>query len=100
LSEYCSRAPFLEEDLANTNVALDLIGIAESALGEAANLEGKGRSAHDLAYRRSENEFKNVILVKQPNTDFAYIMVRQFFTDAFHVAFFTELTKSKDEFLS
>lgn len=100
LSEYCSRAPFLEEDLANTNVALDLIGIAESALGEAANLEGKGRSGDDLAYRRPENEFKNVLLVEQPNTDFAYIMVRQFFTDAFHVAFFTELTKSKDEFLS
>jgi ring-1,2-phenylacetyl-CoA epoxidase subunit PaaC len=100
LSEYCSRAPFLEEDLANTNVALDLIGIAESAFAEAAKLEGLGRSGDDLAYRRGENEYRNVLLVEQPNTDFAYIMVRQFLTDAFHVALFTELTKSKDEFLS
>lgn len=100
LSEYCSRAPFLEEDLANTNVALDLIGLAESIFEETAKLEGKGNSGDDLAYRRLENEFLNSILVEQPNEDFAHIMVRQFFIDAFHYYFFEELTKSKDAFLS
>lgn len=100
LSEYCSRAPFLEEDLANTNVALDLIGIAEATLEQAAIIQGKGQTADDLAYRRPENEFYNTLLVEQPNKDFAYIVVRQFLTDAYHVAFFSELTKSKDPFLS
>jgi len=100
LSEYCSRAPFLEEDLANTNVALDLIGIAEATYGQAALIQGKGLTGDDLAYRRPENEFCNTLLVEQPNKDFAYIVVRQFLTDAFHVAFFSELTKSKDTFLS
>lgn len=100
LSEYCSRAPFLEEDLANTNTALDLIGLAEVILDEAAKLEGKGRSGDDLAYRREENEFFNSQLVEQPNVDFAHIMVRQFFTDAFHYGFFSELSKSKDPFLA
>lgn len=100
LSEYCSRAPFLEEDLANTNVALDLIGRAESILEEAGKIEGKGNSADDLAYRRPEHEFYNVLLTEQPNTDFAYIVVRQFLMDAFDYKFFTELTKSNDTFLS
>ncbi|MCE2743616.1 MAG: phenylacetate-CoA oxygenase subunit PaaC [Fluviicola sp.] len=100
LSEYCSRAPFLEEDLANTNVALDLIGLAESVLEEVAKQEGKGECGDDLAYRRKESEFLNVILVEQPNEDFAHIMVRQFFTDAFNYYFFSELCTSKDQFLS
>ena len=100
LSEYCSHAPFLEEDLANTNVALDLIGLAESVLEGAAKIEEKGNTADDLAYRRSENQIFNVLLAEQPNKDFAYIVVRQFLMDAFDYKFFTELVKSKDEFLS
>ncbi len=100
LSEYCSRAPFLEEDLANTNVALDLIGVAESVLEGAAKLEGKGRSADDLAYRRPENEFYNVLLTEQPNTDFAFIVVRQFLMDAFDYKLYSELSESKDPFLA
>jgi ring-1,2-phenylacetyl-CoA epoxidase subunit PaaC len=100
LSEYSSWGPFLEEDLANTNIALDLIGIAESILEETAKQQGKGESGDDLAYRRPENAFYNTLLVEQPNADFAFIMVRQFFTDAFHFYFFSEMTKSKDEFLS
>jgi ring-1,2-phenylacetyl-CoA epoxidase subunit PaaC len=100
LSEYCSNGPFLEEDLANTNVALDLIGLAESTLEEAAKLEGKGRSGDDLAYHRPENQFYNTLLMEQPNKDFAFIMVRQFFADSFDYAFFSELSKSKDPFLA
>lgn len=100
LSEYSSYGPYLEEDLANTNVALDLIGIAESIYVETASQLGKGLSGDDLVYRRPENEFYNCLLVEQPNTDFAFIMVRQFLTDTFHFYFFSELTKSKDEFLA
>lgn len=100
LSEYCSNGPFLEEDLANTNVALDLIGLAESTLEEAAKIEGLGRSGDDLAYRRPEHEFYNTLLMEQPNKDFAFIMVRQFFSDAFDYTFFSELSKSKDPFLA
>jgi ring-1,2-phenylacetyl-CoA epoxidase subunit PaaC len=99
LSENCSRGPFLEEDLATTNVALDLIGCAESIYEEVARQEGKGRIGDDFAYRRKENEFLNVILVEQPNDDFAHLMVRQFFTDVFHFYFFTDLMNSQDDFL-
>lgn len=98
LSEYCSRAPFLEEDLANTNVALDLIGTAESIYVKLAEMEGVANS-DDYAYRRAEHLFRNCILVEQPNNDFAHIIVRQFFMDAFHVYFFSELANSKDSFL-
>lgn len=100
LSENSSNGPFLEEDLACTNVALDLIGLAESVYNEAAKVEGKGQTGDDLAYRRMESDYFNSILVEQPNTDFAYIMVRQFFADVFNYYFFTELSKSKDKFLA
>jgi ring-1,2-phenylacetyl-CoA epoxidase subunit PaaC len=99
LSEYSSHGPYLEEDLATTNVALDLIGIAESVYIETARISDEGQSADDLVYRRGESEYLNCLLVEQPNTDFAYIMVRQFFTDAFHFYFFTELVNSSDPFL-
>lgn len=100
LSENSSKGPFLEEDLACTNVALDLIGLAESVYNEAARIENKGNSGDDLAYRRAENDYFNTLLVEQPNTDFAFIMVRQFFTDTFNYYFCSELANSKDEFLN
>lgn len=100
LSENSSRGPFLEEDLACTNVALDLIGLAESLYNKAAEIEGEGRKGDDLAYRRMEVDYRNNLLVEQPNADFAVLMMRQFLMDAFHYFLFTELTKSKDSFLS
>ena len=99
LSEYCSRAPFLEEDLANTNVALDLIGLAEAIYEEVAKQELKGRTGDNIAYLRKESEYYNLNLVEQPNEDFAHIMVRQFFLDSFHFYFFKELSNSSDDFL-
>jgi ring-1,2-phenylacetyl-CoA epoxidase subunit PaaC len=100
LSENSSKGPFLEEDLACTNVALDLIGMAESIYNEAALKSGGAKSGDDIAYRRSEWEYRNALLAEQPNTDFAHLMVRQFFMDVFQYYLLTELTKSKDEFLS
>jgi ring-1,2-phenylacetyl-CoA epoxidase subunit PaaC len=100
LAENTSKGPFLEEDLATANVALDLIGLAESVLNEAAKLEGLGQTGDDLAYRREEFEFVNCLLAEQPNRDFAHIVTRQFFMDTFNYHYFMALTESKDPFLS
>ncbi len=97
---YCSRAPYLEEDLAISNVALDHIGLAELLLGYVASRSDDGKTADDYAYERLEVEYRNCQLVEQPNTDFAYIMARQIFIDAFNYFVYSELTKSKDETLS
>ncbi len=100
LSELCSRGPFLEEDIALTNFALDHIGQAEALLKYAGEIEGKGRSEDDLAYLRPEIEFRNCLLAEQPNTDFAYVMVRQFLIDAWQELLYTTLRESKDETLA
>ena len=100
LAEYCSRGPYLEEDLAISNVALDHIGLAELLLGYVASVTDDGKTADDYAYERLEVQYRNCQLVEQPNTDFAYIMARQFFIDVFNYFVYSELTKSKDETLS
>lgn len=100
LAEYSSKAPYLEEDLACSNTALDLIGTAESIYNEAARIENAGRSGDDLAYRRNEWEYLNCQLCELENTDFAHLMLRQFFWDTYSYYYLTELTKSSDEFLS
>lgn len=100
LGEYSSNGPFLEEDLAITNVALDHIGQAEELLKYAGEVEGEGRSEDDLAYKRPETEYYNVQLVEYPNKDFAYIMARQFYLDVFNVLLYRELTSSKDATLA
>ena len=100
LAENCSKGPFLEEDLACTNVALDLIGLAESVYNEAAKNTKGVKSGDDLAYRRDEIDYANCLLTEQPNTDFAFIMVRQFFMDTFNYYLFSELTNSSDKFLA
>ena len=97
LSEWCSNGPFLEEDLALTNLALDLIGRAQGFYKYAAELEGKGRTEDDLAYRRNERQYYNNLLVEVPNGDFAVTMARQFYVSAFEYYFFSELQSSNDE---
>jgi ring-1,2-phenylacetyl-CoA epoxidase subunit PaaC len=97
LSEWCGHGPILEEDIALTNFALDLIGQAQSILEYAGKAEGNGKSADDLAYLRYEHEFRNALLVEQPNGDFGVTMMRQFLFDAFRKPLFEALTKSKDE---
>ncbi|MGF1639914.1 MAG: 1,2-phenylacetyl-CoA epoxidase subunit PaaC [Rhodospirillales bacterium] len=96
LSEWCGHGPVLEEDLALTNVALDLIGQAQFWLGYAGELEGRGRDADALAYRRDVWDFRNVLLVEQPNGDYAQTMARQFYFDAWHVLALSALTDSRD----
>ncbi|WP_439655631.1 1,2-phenylacetyl-CoA epoxidase subunit PaaC [Sulfitobacter marinivivus] len=96
VSEWCGKAPVLEEDIALANVALDLIGQTQMWLGYAAEVEGAGRSADDLAFLRDAWEFRNVLLVERPNDDFAVTMMRQFLFDAAHKALLTGLTQSSD----
>lgn len=100
LSEWCGTGPILEEDIAMTNIALDLIGQATSLYEYAGKTEGNGRSADDLAFLRYQNEYTNALLVEQPNGDFAHTMVRQWLFDTFRVLFFNELIKSSDATLS
>ncbi|MCD6072873.1 MAG: phenylacetate-CoA oxygenase subunit PaaI, partial [Microvirga sp.] len=98
LSEWCGHSPALalEEDLALSNVALDLIGQTQLWLNLAGEIEGKGRDADKLAYLRDGRDFRNVLLVEQPNGDFAATMARQFYFDAWHYLLLRELTGSKD----
>lgn len=100
LSEWTGHGPFLEEDLALTNIALDTFGTATSLLEYAAQVENKGRDADALAYRRSERDFFNVLLVEQNNGDYAKTILRQSCIDAYNVLLYTELSKSKDETLA
>ncbi len=96
LSEWCGHSPALEEDLALSNVALDLIGQTQLWLNLAGEVEGKGRDADKLAYLRDARDFRNLLLVEQPNGDFAATMARQFYFDAWHYLLLRELTGSKD----
>jgi ring-1,2-phenylacetyl-CoA epoxidase subunit PaaC len=100
LSEWTSKGPFLEEDLALTNIALDIMGQANALLEYAAKAEGKGRSADDLAFLRGEREFYNIMLAEQPNGDYAKTMVRQAMIDHLDHLVYSELVKSKDATLA
>src|SRR5690606_12206320 len=100
LSEWCGHGPVLEEDIALINIALDLIGRSRLLLSYAGEVEGKGRTEDDLAYLRNEREFRNLLLTEQPNTDFAYTMVRQFFFDAYSYFLYENLKHSSNEKLA
>jgi len=100
LSEWCGHGPVLEQDIAITNFALDLIGQARSLYQYAAEVEGKGQSEDDLAYLRDAMDFYNVLLVELPNGHFGNTITRQFFFDAFNYYFYVELQQSKDQQLA
>lgn len=97
LSELCSKGPYLEEDIALTNIALDYMGQAETWLKYAAEVHEDDITEDDLAYKRKEKDFRNFLLVEQPNIDFAVTITRQFFLDIFNHFYYTELAKSTDE---
>jgi ring-1,2-phenylacetyl-CoA epoxidase subunit PaaC len=100
LSQWAYRAPFLEEDIALSNISLDMFGRANLFLEYAAELKGDHTTADDLAFKRNEREFSNRILCEQPNGNFAMTMVRQFYLDAFNKLFFQKLIESEDDQLS
>lgn len=100
MSEWCGHGPILEEDIAMTNIALDLIGQATSILEYAGTVEGKGRDADALAFLRFDREYRNLLLVEQPNGDFGMTIVRQFLFDAFRKPLFEALQHSTDKQLA
>lgn len=95
LGAWCGHAPELEIDLALANIGLDLLGQARHFLTYAAELKGEG-SEDTLAYGRDERQFSNLLLVEQPNGNFADTIARQYLMDAWHVALFTRMTQSRD----
>ncbi|HMT35576.1 MAG TPA: phenylacetate-CoA oxygenase subunit PaaC, partial [Chitinophagaceae bacterium] len=97
LSEWCSRGPILEEDLALTNIALDNIGRAQAFLKYAAEVEGLGKTADDLAYKRDERSFYNNLIAELPIGDFAYTIARLLLIAVFEQLQFTDLSKSSNE---
>jgi len=100
LAEWSSRAPALEEDIAITNIGLDLLGQARALLTYAGEAEGAGRSEDDFAYLRAEGEFTNCQLVEQPNGDFAVTMARQLFFSAYQLELYRGLAGSADPTLA
>ncbi|MFT7344013.1 MAG: ring-1,2-phenylacetyl-CoA epoxidase subunit PaaC [Lentimonas sp.] len=100
VSEWCGHGPILEEDIALTNISLDLLGQATSLLKYAGEVEGKGRDEDKLAFLRFDRFYKNSLLVEQPNGDFGQTIVRQFLFDAYRLPLFEALQKSSDSQLA
>jgi ring-1,2-phenylacetyl-CoA epoxidase subunit PaaC len=96
ISEWTSHGPFLEEDIALGNVALDYVGRARMFYTYAAELAGEGKTEDDFAYLRDEREFQNYLINELPRGDFAFTIVRQLFVDVYFNYYLTELKKSKD----
>ncbi|MEP5254535.1 MAG: 1,2-phenylacetyl-CoA epoxidase subunit PaaC [Winogradskyella arenosi] len=96
LGELTGHGPSLETDIACTNISLDLFGQVRSYFQYAAKIAGDQRTEDDIAMLRKEREYVNVLLVEQPNKNFAYTMARQFLFDVYHLLFLQELQKSKD----
>ncbi|WP_412983981.1 1,2-phenylacetyl-CoA epoxidase subunit PaaC [Pontimicrobium sp. IMCC45349] len=100
LGELCGHGPSLETDIACTNISLDFFGQVRSYFQYAAQVAGDDRNEDTIAMMRTEREYVNVLLVEQPNTDFAYTIARQFLFDVYHYAFLIELQNSNDETLA
>ncbi len=98
LGQLCGHGPSLETDIACTNISLDLFGQVRSYFQYAAKIAGDQRTEDDIAMLRKERDYKNVLLVEQPNTNFAFTIGRQFLFDVYHLAFLTELQNSNDFF--
>lgn len=97
LGELCGHGPELETDIALTNISLDLFGQVRNYFQYAAKIADDGRTEDDIAMKRYEHEYHNALLVEQANTDFAFVIARQFFFDVYHELLLKELCKSNDE---
>jgi ring-1,2-phenylacetyl-CoA epoxidase subunit PaaC len=100
LSQWSGQAPTLEEDIALSNLALDLIGQARLYYQYAAEIEGRGRGEDALAYLRDEHAYANLLLVEQPNGDFAFTMVRQLLHAACMHPYLQAMERSRDQRLA
>jgi ring-1,2-phenylacetyl-CoA epoxidase subunit PaaC len=99
-SQWCGHGPILEQDIAITNISLDLLGQARNFYQYAALLKGDTCSEDVLAYHRNANEFKNLILVEQPKNDWAFTIVRQFYFSTFQKFYYQQLQHSSNQQLA
>lgn len=99
-AEWCGHGPVLEQDIAISNISLDLIGQARSFYQYAAEMHGNGSTEDTLAYLRNERQFRNIQLVEQPNRDWAFTTLRQFFFSSFQQLLFEQLITHPDERLA
>lgn len=100
LAEMCSRGPFLEEDIALSNISLDLFGRGEELYKLICEIEKADYSPDDLVYRRNERHYYNIKLVEQPNEDFAWVIARQFLHDVYAKSIFEQLKESDNSELA
>lgn len=101
ISEWTGHGPILEEDIAMSNVALDLIGQSRGFYTYAAQLEGNGKTEDIYAFHRGEREFRNKLMVELPdNKDFGFTMMKLFLNGCFDYLMFRDLMKSNDETIS
>jgi ring-1,2-phenylacetyl-CoA epoxidase subunit PaaC len=100
LGELCGHGPSLETDIACTNISLDLFGQTRSYFQYAADVKGDEKTEDDIAFLRIEREYKNVLLVEQPNRDFAHTIARQYLFDVYHLLLLEKLQFSQDMTLS
>ena len=99
-SEWCGHGPVLEQDIAITNISLDLIGQARNFYQYAATIIGNGATEDSLAYLRKEREFRNCLLVEQPNSDWAQTILRQYFFSQYQYLLYQQMQQSSDEQLA
>src|SRR6195952_1389739 len=100
LSEWCGHAPMMEEDMALANMGLDLLGQARELYSYAADVEGQGNDENKFAFLRDLRQYRNLLLLEQPNGDFARTMVRQFFYSVFADLYWRAMMKSRDATLA
>src|SRR6186997_1144605 len=96
-SEWCGHGPVLEQDIAITNISLDLLGQSRNFYQYAATLIGNNATEDSLAYLRKEREFNNCLLVEQPKGDWAQTILRQFFFSQYQYLLFQQLQNGNDE---
>jgi ring-1,2-phenylacetyl-CoA epoxidase subunit PaaC len=99
-SEWCGHGPILEQDIAITNISLDLLGQARNFYQYAATLSGGELTEDSLAYLRKEREFKNLLLVEQPNGDWGQTILRQYLYSQFQYLLYEQLQQGPDEQLA
>jgi ring-1,2-phenylacetyl-CoA epoxidase subunit PaaC len=100
LGEWISNAPELEIDIALGNLALDHLGVARALYTYAGEVDGEGRTEDDFAMFRDERQFTNLLLVEQPNGDFAHSVLRQLYFDAYQIPLWESLSESEDDTLA
>jgi ring-1,2-phenylacetyl-CoA epoxidase subunit PaaC len=100
LSEWCGHAPMMEEDMALANMGLDLLGQARELYSYAAKVEGNGNDEDKFAYLRDVRQYRNLLLLEQPNGDFVRTMARQFFYAVFADLYWRAMMNSRDPTLA